>query len=139
MYTEKEIVDITINPYEAKNITSLKIVYDNAIEYAYKFEDRSVLNNLFSQRNDCDDILIIKNGLVTDSSYSNVVFFDGARWITSAKPLLAGTMRQYLLDTGAIFEDEIRVEQISLFKKVRLINALLGFDVPELSVSQIVF
>jgi len=67
------------------------------------------------------------------------VFYDGLRWITPAQPLLKGTMRQQLLDAGVIHEDAIRAAQIPLFKKVRLINALLGFDGPELSVSEIVF
>lgn len=139
VYSEMGGIEMGITPYESRSINSLKIIHDNTIDYSFKFADRAALNNLFTQRNDCDDILIVKNELVTDASYSNVVFFDGLRWITPAQPLLKGTMRQQLLDAGVIHEDAIRVDQIPLFNKVRLINALLGFDGPELSVSQIVF
>lgn len=139
VYSEVGGIEMSITPYETRSINSIKIIHDNTIDYAFKFEDRTALNNLFTQQNTCDDILIIKNGLVTDASYSNVVFFDGTRWLTPAQPLLKGTMRQYLLDSGAIVEEAIRADQIPLFKKVRLINALLGFNGPELSVSQIVF
>jgi 4-amino-4-deoxychorismate lyase len=139
VYSEAGVVGMVLTPYETRTVTSLRIIHDNAIDYPLKFEDRTALNKLFAQRSKCDDILIVKNGWVTDASYSNVVFYDGWRWITPAQPLLKGTMRQQLLDTGIIHEDAIRAEQIPLFKKVRLINALLGFDGPELSVSQIVF
>lgn len=139
VYSEAGVVELTVSPYKIRTITSLKVIYNDTIDYLFKFEDRTALDNLFAERNDGDDILIVKNGLVTDASYSNVVFYDGLRWLTPAQPLLKGTMRQYLLDNGAIVEDIIRVEQIALFKKVRLINALLGFDGPELSVTQIVF
>ncbi|MBX2969768.1 MAG: aminotransferase class IV [Cyclobacteriaceae bacterium] len=139
VYSETGVIEMGFTPYETRTINSLKIIHDNAIDYSFKFTDRAALNNLFAQRNDCDDILIVKNGLVTDASYSNVVFYDGLRWLTPAQPLLKGTMRQCLLDNGVIVEDAIRAEQIPLFKKVRLINALLGFEGLELSVSQIVF
>jgi 4-amino-4-deoxychorismate lyase len=139
VYSDAGIIEIGITPYETRAITSLKIIHNDTIDYSLKFEDRTALNNLFAQRNKCDDILIVKNGFVTDASYSNVVFYDGLRWITPAQPLLKGTMRQHLLDSRVIHEDAIRVHQIPLFKQVRLINALLGFEGPELSVSQIVF
>ncbi len=139
VYSEVGVIEMKITPYETKVVNTLKIIHDDTIDYLLKFEDRATLNNLFAQRNKCDDILIVKNGFVTDASYSNVVFYDGLRWITPTQPLLKGTMRQYLLDADVIHEDAIRAEQIPLFKKVRLINALLGFEGPELSVSQIVF
>lgn len=139
VYSEVGGIEMSLTPYEIRTINSLKIIHDNTIDYSFKFADRAALNNLFAQRNTCDDILIVKNGLITDASYSNVVFFEGTRWLTPAQPLLKGTMRQYLLDSGAIVEEAIRADQIPLFKKVKLINALLGFNGPELSVSQIVF
>lgn len=139
IYSETGVIETRITPYEVRAVTSLKIIHDDTIDYSLKYEDRSSIDNLFAKRNNCDDILIIKNGFVTDASYSNIAFYDGSRWITPAQPLLKGTMRQHLLNTGVIYQDEIRAEEIRLFKKVRLINALLGFDGPEFSVSQIVF
>lgn len=136
---EKHSHAVEFLPYTAKPITSLKMVRADNIEYAYKFENRSDLHQLYQLREDCDDILIVKNGFITDSYYSNVILYDGADWFTPSTPLLAGTMRQYLLETGKISEAAIRVEDVRLFKKVKLINAMLGLDGPELSISQIVF
>src|SRR5690606_14853325 len=99
------VIETRITPYEVRAVTSLKIIHDDTIDYSLKYEDRSSIDNLFAKRNNCDDILIIKNGFVTDASYSNIAFYDGSRWITPAQPLLKGTMRQHLLDTGVIHQD----------------------------------
>lgn len=133
-----QVETIEFIPYEIKPVQSLKVVDDPTIDYAYKFENRGRINSLFEQRLFCDDILIVKNGWVTDASNSNIIFFDGYRWITPNTPLLAGTMRQFLLDTAEIKQEPISVQDISSFKSFRLINALLGFDGPEIEVSKIV-
>lgn len=135
---DKKIETVEFIPYQIKPVNSLKVVYDQEIAYAHKFTDRNNIGALFNQRQYCDDILIIKNGFVTDSSYSNIIFYDGVNWITPATPLLKGTMRQFLLDTAEIKAAPVRVQDIPSFKSFRLINALLAFDGPEIDVSKIV-
>lgn len=137
IYTTK-IEQIDLTPYEVRPVHGLKVVYDNTINYQHKLENRSHLNSLFEQRQFCDDVLIIKNGFVTDASYSNILFYDGSKWVTSNTPLLKGTMRQFLLDTAEIKEIPITVQDIPTFKTFRLINSMLGFDGPEIDVSRIV-
>jgi 4-amino-4-deoxychorismate lyase len=133
-----QLSSVEFIPYEAKPVNSLKVVYDQEIEYAHKYTDRNKIGALFNQRQYCDDILIIKNGVVTDSSYSNIIFYDGVNWITPNTPLLKGTMRQFLLDTAEIKAAPIHVQDIPFFKSFRLINAMLAFDGPEIDVSKIV-
>src|SRR5215204_5048449 len=99
---EKQIESIEFLPYEPRKIESLKVVHDHAIDYSYKYEDRSNIDLLFGQRQFCDDVLIVKNGFVTDSSFSNIIFFDGYNWVTPNTPLLRGTMRQFLIDAAEI-------------------------------------
>lgn len=137
VYSNK-IESVEFVPYTIKPVNSLKVVYDQEIEYNHKYHDRNALGALFNQRQFCDDILIIKNGLVTDSSYSNIIFYDGVNWITPNIPLLKGTMRQFLLDTAEIKAAPVRVQDIPSFKTFRLINAMLAFDGPEIDVSRIV-
>jgi 4-amino-4-deoxychorismate lyase len=137
VYT-KQIESVEFIPYETKPVNSLKVVYDQEIEYSHKYTDRNTIGALFNQRQYCDDILIIKNGFVTDSSYSNIIFYDGVNWITPATPLLMGTMRQFLLDTAEIKAAPIQVQDIPSFRSFRLINAMLAFDGPEIDVSKIV-
>jgi 4-amino-4-deoxychorismate lyase len=80
-------------------------------------------------RGDCDDILIIKKGMVTDSSYSNVVFKDlNGSWVTPSTYLLPGTRRASLLMRGEITECEIRSIDIGMYTELKLINAMLGLN-----------
>lgn len=122
------IEKIEIEPYTLRSIQSLKVVYQNNIDYHLKYADRQVLNQLFSQRGNCDDIIIVKNGVVTDSFSANLLFFDGQRWVTPDSPLLKGTQRQYMLDNGLIFEKHITLKDLASFQKVGLINAMMDFD-----------
>lgn len=137
IYTS-QIDSVEFVSYSVKPVNSLKVVYDQHLEYTHKYQDRNEINALLNQRQFCDDILIIKNGLVTDSSYSNIIFFDGVNWITPHTPLLRGTMRQFLLDAAEIKSAPVRVQDIPSFKTFRLINAMLAFDGPEIDVSKIV-
>ena len=135
---DTQFISVEFISYSPAPSMSLKVVHDLTIDYSFKFEDRSVINDLFEHRQYCDDILIVRNGFVTDASYSNIVFHDGSRWITPKRPLLKGTMRQCLLDTAEIKEESITVQDIPSFKSFRLINAMHGFDGPEIEVSKIV-
>ena len=116
--------DITFSPYSKKNIRSLKIVYCQTIDYHVKFVDRSALEHLMGLREECDDILIVKDGLITDTSMSNIIFYDGVDWFTPEKPLLKGTCRERLLAEGGIRELDIRVNDLSRFTCCKLINAM---------------
>lgn len=137
VYTDK-IESVEFIPYEIKPVNSLRVVYDQQINYSHKYQDRNNINALFAQRQYCDDVLIVRDGFVTDSSYSNIILYDGVNWITPSTPLLKGTMRQFLLDTAEIKSAPVTVQEIPSFKKFRLINSMLAFDGPEIDVSKIV-
>lgn len=123
VYSDK-IINIKINPYGMKLTQSLKIITDNEIEYPFKFKDRKRINKLYGQKEDCDDILIVKNGFVADTSIHNVIFFDGIRWWTPTTPLLKGTTITRLLKEDRISEKIIRMEDLLHFKKIMLVNAM---------------
>ena len=61
---------------------------------------------------------------MTDCSNGNLAFRKGAQWFTSNTPLLQGTQREYLLQSGQLQEIEIRQEQLEQFEEIRVINAL---------------
>jgi len=124
-------------PYILKPITSLKVVVDDTILYDHKYADRSRINQLMGNKGQCDDIIIVKKGWVTDASYANIVFKRDGGWYTPQRCLLKGTMREGLLQSGTIIEQEIRASDIVNFQKFKLINAMLGFDGQECDISGI--
>jgi 4-amino-4-deoxychorismate lyase len=118
------IESITFKLYDKKSIRSLRMVKNDTIDYHVKYFDRSLLESLLDLRGECDDIMIIKNGLVTDTSMSNLIFSDGTNWVTPAKPLLRGTCRERLLSEGKISIAAIHSEDIYKYTGVKLINAM---------------
>lgn len=119
---------IEFTPYSISKINAVQVIIDNSINYEFKYSDRNKLIEAHKQKGACDDILIIKEGMVTDSSYSNIVFYNGHKWITPSSPLLKGTARERLLEEGVIDEQPIKLEDIPLFKSFKLINALRDFN-----------
>lgn len=129
---------VEFTPYQPGPVNSLKLVYDDAISYDHKFCDRRELENCFDHRGACDDVLIIRNGLVTDTTYANIVWRRGSEWFTPASFLLAGTMRQNLMDRKIIREIEMKADEIMKFEAFKIINAMLMFDAPEVAIDGIV-
>ncbi|MCF0071420.1 aminotransferase class IV family protein [Dyadobacter sp. CY261] len=123
----KDIDNIKWEPYSRRTIGKIRRVYHNEIDYQYKYDNRDTLNTLFAQRGDADEILIIKNGLVTDSNYCNVAFWNGSQWLTPDSPLLPGTQRAFLLDQGVIRTAEICETDINSFSQIRLFNAMVDW------------
>ncbi|MBL0745197.1 aminotransferase class IV [Chryseolinea lacunae] len=138
VYDEKS-KDIEFSAYTPKPVANLRVIEHDRVSYEFKYADRKTLNKLYELRQACDDILIVKRGLVTDSSFANIVFRRGKHWYTPWSALLKGTQRTKLLERNVIEEEEIRVEDIASFETFKLINAMLEFDSPEIDVSNIVF
>jgi len=123
-----EIKKVEFLPYKQPDITTLKLVTCNDLDYYYKFENRQAITELFKLKGRCDDILILKNDLITDTSFCNIIFSDGNNWITPSKPLLKGTQREYLLAKGIVSEAKIKSNDIYNFNSFKLINAMIDFE-----------
>jgi 4-amino-4-deoxychorismate lyase len=131
--------EVDITPYQPKLIRSLQIVESGKIDYAYKYSDRILLDQLFEQRGAAEDIIIAVNAKPTDSYYANTCFFDGRDWFTPTSYLLNGVMRQSLLSEGKITEKEIKVSDLKKYQKVSLINALNSLGSIEIPTKEIYF
>ncbi|WP_321333461.1 aminotransferase class IV family protein [uncultured Bacteroides sp.] len=121
------IEEVTYIPYTLRHVNTLQIVYSDTIDYHYKSTDREALNQLFTQKKSQDEILIVKNGLLTDTSIANIALFDGYKWYTPSTPLLKGTQRAFLLDKAMMHEEEIDIEQLFSYKQIALFNAMIPF------------
>ena len=126
-----KIEDIEYQIYIQKRIYCLKLVSDNTISYAYKFKNRDSLNSLLNKRGNADEILIVKNGQITDTSFTNVVFLKQGIWFTPETPLLPGTRRKDYLLKNLIFPRIIRPDELIQYEGARLINAMLSLEEAE--------
>jgi 4-amino-4-deoxychorismate lyase len=124
-------------PYTLREIYSLKLVETNLESMPYKTEDRSGLNEAFAKRGDCDDVLLVKNGFLSDTSYANIALFDGQQWFTPRIPLLSGVNRAQLLSEGKMMEKDIKPEELGNFRLITLFNAMIEFRDIEMEISAI--
>ena len=123
-YNEKEY-DLSESKYRPKPLSTLRLVLSDAIDYTYKYLDRTKINELLNPGSISEDIIIIKEGRVTDSSYSNLIFKQEDVWYTPKTFLLNGVKRQQLLNAGLILEKDIRIQDLKDYTEVSLINAML--------------
>ncbi|WP_163714115.1 aminotransferase class IV family protein [Mangrovibacterium lignilyticum] len=134
LYAER-IEKIEFIPQHVRSFSSLKLVTHDTIDYHFKYAERSTLNELFAQRGNADEIIIVKNGEITDCTIGNLVFFDGQKWLTPTHPLLNGTQRQKLLETDEIQEKTIHPTDLSSYQKAGIINAF--FDLGNMPIIEI--
>jgi len=114
--------------YQKKTIQSLQVVEANDLSYDHKFLQRDDINKLFNKRNQSDDILIIKNKMLTDTSYCNIALWDGKNWITPLHPLLKGVRRASLIRSGKIQTGDIFLNDLHYYQSVKLFNAMISFE-----------
>ena len=123
----EEIQTVEYLPYQPKTVQSLRLVEGDP-DYAFKYANRSALEELLMQKGGCDEILIVRQGLITDTSYSNVVLQQGEHFYTPNRFLLNGTRRQQLLRSGRIKEREIRATDLHKYDRLLMINAMVDIN-----------
>jgi 4-amino-4-deoxychorismate lyase len=124
IFYDREIDRVQFTRSVKKTIHTLKVIESNEINYPRKYTNRAMLDVLLLQRGKCDEIIIVKHGFITDTSLSNLIFFDGIQWFTPAHPLLNGTCRQRLLKEKRVIEKEIHIDDLYKFDGIKLINAM---------------
>lgn len=125
-----EIESVEFLPYKPRVITKLSLVYNDQIDYSFKYADRSVLDNLrkTSAGTTDSDILIVQKGMISDTSFSNIAFYDGSKWYTPSTPLLKGTKRCFYLRNKMIAERRIAIDDLHKYQHARLINSMLDLE-----------
>lgn len=131
IYTEDEIIDVLFDKYKKRNLKIFKFIITDKIDYKYKYENRDQINTLFSKKTTADEIIIVKNNLITDTSISNIAILIEEQWYTPKTPLLYGTTRQRYIDNGKLKEKDIDINSFKKAEKIALLNAMIDFDVIE--------
>ncbi|MGX9986640.1 aminotransferase class IV [Soonwooa purpurea] len=114
-------------PYAISEVKDFELVNNNQLKYQFKYLDRNKFNNL-KQNSTADEIIIIQNGNITDTSFSNIIFLKNKIWYTPETCLLQGVQRQHLLQTNQIKTMLITLDNISEFSHFKIINAMNNFE-----------
>lgn len=143
---DSEIRRVEVLPYSPRDVRSLRVVVaPGELDYHLKSCDRSELAALSAMKGNCDEVIIVRDGLITDTSYTNLVFIGEDGMYTPRRPLLRGVMRESLLEAGRIREADLRLDDIRPgnrlgIRAVALINALLPLGRgPEVGIGEVLF
>ena len=133
LYKLRIIYDLNKNfrtqliPYAISEIDDFQLVENNNYDYSFKFEDRKEFEKM-KMKAKTEEIIVVKNNHITDTSFSNLLFLKGKNWFTPTTFLLNGVQRQHLLKTKKIKETEITLNNIKEFSHFQIINSLNDFD-----------
>lgn len=121
----EQIEKVEFKDYHPQQHDAFYLV-DSSIDYAHKYTDRKDFKKLKYSLPLSSEIIIIKDGFITDTSYSNLIFKNKkGKWCTPETFLLKGTQREYLLDERIIFERTISKYDLQNFSHFMMINAML--------------
>lgn len=125
-------LEVEFKSYTPTEIHALQlIVAPEGYDYAFKYSDRSVIDHLYAQRGAADDVLITRDGYITDTSIANIAFRKDDRWYTPARPLLAGTTWKRLVSQGILIPRPIHQDDVHRYDGFRVFNAMMEWGEKE--------
>lgn len=129
-YSPEGLLSLRLIPYVRRQIQRLvprELPPD--FDYRYKYADRSFfLRASEGLAPDEEPLFYRPDGLLTDTTFTNVILDLPRGLVTPRLPLLAGTQRASLLAAGLIREADLRLSDLLLARAVYLINALLPLE-----------
>ena len=120
------IEKVEMLPYKGKAFRHFALV-EFPGEYSYKYADRRGFERLLEEYREADDLLLCRNGMLTDTTIANIALRIGGRWWTPEAPLLPGTTRARLLAEGCIGKAPLPREALWEAEGLALMNAMIGF------------
>ena len=126
-YNQFGIQNIEYFPIKEREFKRFKVM-EIDFDYSFKYKNRNSFSLLPSSSYLYDQFILIKNNLITDTTISNLAFFTGSEWLTPKYPLLKGTKRAELIDKGILKEANIHKYDLPYFKKIAMLNAIIGFQ-----------
>lgn len=123
LYNLQGDFETQLEAYHLPKISSFALIKCDDISYDFKFLDREIFAQLKKQSS-ADEIIIVKNNNITDTSFSNLIFLKKGTWYTPKTFLLNGAQRQNLLQQKKILEAEINLKNLHEFSHFQIINAM---------------
>ena len=117
--------EVTFTPYRRRHIERLFAVDAGTTTYAFKYADRAPLARPDVPLGASDELLFVRDGYLTDTSYTNLVLRRGRELVTPDTFLLDGTCRRRLLREGVVHTEPVRLHDLPTYDELLLINAMM--------------
>ncbi len=121
----KTLEGFTCKEFLKREFKEFKIV-ESDIEYRHKYANRDEIDAL---KVDETEIIIVKDGFLTDTSIANIAIRVDGIWLTPKTPLLQGTTRARLIERGFLKCEDLTIEDLKKAQNFAIMNALIDFKV----------
>jgi len=119
------LLSFTYKELTSREFREFRIV-EADIEYRFKYANRVKLDTL---KRDEKEIIIAKDGLIKDTSIANIALYIDGAWLTPRVPLLKGTTRARLIDSGFLKCEDLTIKDLENAEKFAIMNALIGMKI----------
>ncbi len=103
----REIGGVEFERYEPRRVRTLRAVSADGHGLSSETCRPCCARCRARSERDADEVVIVRGGLVADTSFSNLLFRTADRLLTPRRPLLKGVVRRWLLDRGIAEEADI--------------------------------
>lgn len=134
-----DILSVSFSSYTIRDIESIAIAQADETSYPYKYHERSNLSAIRDQYRDFDEVIMVRDGLLTDAYYYNIVLKIDGDYLTPRLPLLKGIMRAKLIANQRVIPKDLTLEDLKVSDKIYLVNALTNLGQITLTPSNITF
>lgn len=114
-------------PYEKKSINSV-VFEEGVVNYPFKYSFRLPWNIWADHAQDSQEVIVVSDGLIRESTYANVAFQIDGQWLTPTEPIFHGVMREYLIAQKTITPSKLSISDVMRSDSVRLFNAMMPWD-----------
>lgn len=129
IFYDSEIRILEILEYQKPHFSKYKCFHiPSDFNYDFKFANRQIFDQISKNTSKDTLAILVKNGLVCDSTFSNLIFEKSEKLFSPAKALLLGTQLQKLISERKIQLIDIAENQIKDFDKIYFVNALNPLD-----------
>ena len=122
---DEDIKSFTCKELTWREFQEFQIV-EADIEYDFKYANREELDAL---KEGDKEIIIVKNGFLTDTTIANIALQKEGIWLTPKTPLLKGTTRARLIDEGFLKCEDLTIEDLKKAQNFAIMNALIDFRI----------
>lgn len=140
IYTPSGILSSETIPYKLTKKLSYQFKeLPSNFSYSLKYENRILFAKNYNRLvHPTEDILYLKKGFLTDSTYANILFEDEhGLWYSPSHYLLKGTYLSQLEKEGRVQFIPIHYKNLNAYVQFKPINALLELQHPWVSVQNI--
>jgi 4-amino-4-deoxychorismate lyase len=122
------VLSAELAPWAPPAVKTMGVVAVEGLDFIYKLEDRSELAKI-REFAGADEVVIIRNGFVTNCSTGNLVFRDREGVLhTPLHYIHAGTKRALLVKSKKVTTHPIKASSIHSYDRVMIINAMTDVE-----------